>query len=128
AALEDRVEADLALGRHADLVPELQTLVAENPSRERLRGHLVLALYRSGRQADALQQLATARAILAEELGIDPGPALRRLETAILAQDPSLDLPGRRAEPTPARDERPPPPAERESAPREVGKIVTVLF
>ena len=132
AATEDRVEADLALGRHPELVAELQTLVAESPARERLRGQLVLALYRCGRQADALQQLATARAILADELGIDPGPDLRRLETAILTQDPQLDPPGApdqptREEPQPARREGRTS-RDREPDVREVRKIVTILF
>ena len=81
-ALQDRVEADLALGRSAELVAELEALVAEYPLRERLRGQLMLALYRSGRQADALAAYRAARETLVEELGIEPGPALRRLERA----------------------------------------------
>jgi YVTN family beta-propeller protein len=89
-ALEDRVESDLALGRHAELVPELDALVAENPLRERLRAQQMLALYRSGRQADALAAYADARRHLVEELGIEPGPALRRMERAVLEQDPEL--------------------------------------
>jgi DNA-binding SARP family transcriptional activator/outer membrane protein assembly factor BamB len=91
SALEDRVDADLALGRHADLVAELRDLVGGNPLRERLRGQLMLTLYRSGRQAEALEVYRDGRAALADALGIDPGPELQRLETAILRQDPSLE-------------------------------------
>jgi DNA-binding SARP family transcriptional activator len=92
-AIEDRIEADLASGRAADLVPELEELIRIHPFRERLRGLLMLALYRSGRQADALQAYRDAGSLLAEELGLEPGPALRELETAILRQDPALELP-----------------------------------
>jgi DNA-binding SARP family transcriptional activator len=92
-AIEDRIEADLASGRAADLVPELEQLIQDHPFRERLRGSLMLALYRSGRQADALQAYRDARSLLVEELGLEPGPALRELETAILRQDPALELP-----------------------------------
>ena len=95
AAVEDRVDADLALGRHHELVPELEPLVAEHPFRERLRGQLMLALYRCGRQADALHVFQSGRRALVEELGIEPGPALQQLELRILRQDPSLDLPAR---------------------------------
>jgi YVTN family beta-propeller protein len=94
AALEERVEADLALGRHAELAPELERLVRENPTRERLRRQLMLALYRSGRQAEALENYRQARRALDEELGLEPGPELRQLERAILAQDPALAAPG----------------------------------
>ena len=90
--LEERIEADLALGRHAELVSELEALVAAQPLRERPRAQLMLALYRSGRQADALAAYRTARETLVEELGIDPGPELRELEAAILRQDESLLL------------------------------------
>ena len=92
AALEERIEADLSLGRHADLVGELETLVAANPHRERLRGQLMLALYRAGRQAEALEAYRDARAAL-DELGIEPSSALRGLEKAILVQDAALDVP-----------------------------------
>jgi DNA-binding SARP family transcriptional activator len=92
-ALEDRLEADLRLGRHRELVAELEGLVRDQPLRERLWAQLLLALYRSGRQADALLAYQRARSVLVEELGIDPGAELRRLHAAILAQDPGLDLP-----------------------------------
>jgi DNA-binding SARP family transcriptional activator len=92
AAIEERIDADLALGRHAELVGELKDLTAEQPLRERLRGQLMLALYRSGRQAEALEIYRTTRRVLVEELGIEPGPALQALEQAILRQDASLDL------------------------------------
>jgi predicted ATPase/DNA-binding SARP family transcriptional activator len=93
ALLEDRVAADLALGRHAELVGELEELVAQNPYREGLRAHLILALYRAGRQSDALAAYQATRTLLVEELGIDPKPELQELERAVLRQDPSLDLP-----------------------------------
>src|SRR5262249_12005825 len=92
AATEDRIDADLALGRHHELVGELEALIGENPHRERLRAQLMLSLYRSGRQADALEAYRTARAAL-DEVGIEPGPALRQLEKQILTQDPTLDPP-----------------------------------
>jgi predicted ATPase/DNA-binding SARP family transcriptional activator len=92
--LEARVEADLAVGRHAELVGELRALVAEHPWRERLHAHLMLALYRTGRQADALDAYAAARAALVEQLGIEPGPELRSRQAAILAHDPALAPPG----------------------------------
>ena len=89
-AHELRIDARLALGRHEGLVAELEELIAEHPYRERLRAQLMLALYRSGRQADALAAFQAARETLADELGIDPSPELRELERAILRQDPSL--------------------------------------
>jgi predicted ATPase/DNA-binding SARP family transcriptional activator len=92
-ALEDRVEADLALGRHADLVPELEAFVEEHPFRERAWGHLMLALYRAGRQADALDAYRRARDALADAHGLDPSPELQALEARILAQDPTLSSP-----------------------------------
>jgi DNA-binding SARP family transcriptional activator len=91
AALEERLDADLALGRHADLCGELEALVAEHPLRERLRGQLMLALYRSGRQADSLETYQDARTALTEELGIEPSRDLQELQQAILHQDPALD-------------------------------------
>jgi DNA-binding SARP family transcriptional activator len=92
AALEKRIEADLALGRHAELVAEVEALVGEHPLRERLRAQLMLALYRCGRQADALAVYRTTRRALVKELGIEPSPPLRELEQAILRQNPSLDV------------------------------------
>jgi predicted ATPase/DNA-binding SARP family transcriptional activator len=92
AAVEGRVEAELALGRHGELIGELERLVAEHPLSESLRAHLMVALYRSGRQAEALEAYRDARHALVEELGIEPGARLRALEQAILHQDPSLDL------------------------------------
>jgi len=89
-ALEDRLWADLELGRDGELVDELDGLVSEHPFREAFVEQLMLVLYRSGRQADALRVYQTERATLAEELGIDPGPALRGMEERILRQDPSL--------------------------------------
>lgn len=88
--VEDRIEADLALGRHDALVGELHSLVAGHPLREHLRGQLMLALYRCGRQAEALRVYQVGRRALAEELGIDPSPELRRLEDLVLRQDPEL--------------------------------------
>src|SRR4029079_12597746 len=93
-ALEQRIDADLALGRHAQLVPELEALVAEHPLREELRARIMLALYRAGRQAEALEQYQAARRTLVDELGIEPSPALQELEKSILRQDSSLDLAG----------------------------------
>ncbi len=92
-ALEDRIEADLELGRHAELVAELERLVALHPTRERLCAQLMLALYRSGRQAEALEAYRRLRQTLAEELGLEPGPDLRRLERSILQHAESLAPP-----------------------------------
>jgi predicted ATPase len=91
AALGDRVEADLALGRHAELVPELEALLVEHPLRERVAGQLIVALYRAGRQADASGIYHATRAILVEQLGMEPSPSLRAVLTRVLEQDPSLD-------------------------------------
>ncbi|HEX6354999.1 AfsR/SARP family transcriptional regulator [Actinophytocola sp.] len=91
AAIMERIRLDLALGRHEELVGELFALVKEHPLRERLYEHLMLALYRSGRQAEALEVCRRARATLMEELGIELGQSVRRLETAILNGDPELD-------------------------------------
>jgi DNA-binding SARP family transcriptional activator len=90
AALEDRIDADLDAGKHAALVGELEQLVEEHPLRERLHGQLMLALYRSGRQAEALDVYRRTRTLLADELGLDPSPELRELEQAILRQDDAL--------------------------------------
>jgi DNA-binding SARP family transcriptional activator/streptogramin lyase len=89
-ALEERIDGDLALGRDAELATELESLVAEHPYRERLRAQLMLALYRSGRQADALEAYQAGRRVLQDELGLEPGKELRELEAAILRQDEAL--------------------------------------
>jgi DNA-binding SARP family transcriptional activator len=117
AALEQRVDADLALGRHAELVGELEQLVAQHPLRERLRGQLMLALYRSGRQAEALDVYQATRQSLVDELGIEPSPALQELEKAMLRQDPALDLAS--AMPAPERSIL--------VAPRDEGKLAVLL-
>ena len=119
SAFEERIEADLALGRHAELVGELEALVGAEPLRERLRGQLMLALYRSGRQADALAVYRSARTSLVEELGIEPGRALAELEAAILRQDQALEPPADTREAQPAAEAAPVPGEER--------KVVTVL-
>ncbi len=90
AAIEDRIEADLLLGRHGELTGELDAWVQEHPLRERLWGQLMIALYRSARQGDALRAYQRARTVLADELGVDPGSELKRLERAVLSQDPAL--------------------------------------
>jgi DNA-binding SARP family transcriptional activator len=92
AALEQRIDADLANGRHAELVGELEALARENPLRERLQGQLMLCLYRSERQAEALEAYQATRRALVDELGIEPGRQLRELHQAILRQDAELDL------------------------------------
>ena len=90
-ALEGRIEADIALGRHAAVIPELRALTREYPLREDLRGLHMLALYRAGRQGESLAVYADARTTLVEELGIEPGDPLVRLEHSILVHDPALD-------------------------------------
>jgi DNA-binding SARP family transcriptional activator len=97
--MEQTAEAELAVGRHREVLGELQTWVSENPLDERLRGHLMLALYRCGRQADALAAYRHGRELLVEELGIDPSHELRELETRILNQDRSLDYISPRRDP-----------------------------
>jgi DNA-binding SARP family transcriptional activator len=92
AALEQRLDAELAAGRHAELVGELEARVKEHPLRERMRGQLMLCLYRCGRQAEALDAFRSARAVLVEQMGIEPGRRLRALHEAILRQDPGLEL------------------------------------
>jgi DNA-binding SARP family transcriptional activator len=111
AALEQRIEADLALGRHARLVSELEELVARHPLRERLHGQLMLALYRSGRQAEALDVYRRTRETLVDELGIEPSPELQELERAILQQDRSLRVGHRPATPEESVAPRPRRPA-----------------
>ncbi|MGR7026390.1 BTAD domain-containing putative transcriptional regulator [Geodermatophilus sp. URMC 62] len=110
-AVELRADADLALGRAASVVPELERHLHDHPQREEAVRLLALALYRSGRQGDALSVLRRARERLAEELGVDPGSGLRDLETAILGQVPALDLPGPRSAPLPAVLPPAPPPS-----------------
>ena len=105
AALEERIEADLALGRHAAVVPELEELVAREPYRERLRGQLIVALYRSGRQADALEAYARARRAFVDELGTEPSRPLQELQRAVLNRDPALEAPAG-VEPPPVRPPR----------------------
>ena len=114
SALEDRIDADLALGQHAAVVPELEGLAAAHPGRERFVGQLMLALYRSGRQTEALETFRRARAALVEDLGLEPGPALRRLEAAVLRHDRALDV---SIAPPPA-----PSPAAAASRPRRRGR------
>jgi DNA-binding SARP family transcriptional activator/WD40 repeat protein len=92
AALELSIEANLEAGRHTELIGRLDALVAEHPLSERLHALRILALYRAGRQAEALEAFRSARAVLVKEIGVEPGPELRRLQEAILRQDPSLEL------------------------------------
>jgi DNA-binding SARP family transcriptional activator len=94
-AFEERIELDLAEGRHAELIGELNTLIEEDPLRENLRRLLIIALYRSGRQAEALEAYRAARQMLDEELGLEPGTELQELELAVLRHDPALDAPRR---------------------------------
>ena len=133
ASTEARIEAELALGRHHELVAELEALVRLYPLREHLHGQLMLALYRSGRQADALAAYRAARRVLVDELGIEPSVGLQRLEQAILAQDPALDLlvPARSGDPEP--DDGPPATDHGGGTTTEGGgtverKLVSVLF
>jgi DNA-binding SARP family transcriptional activator len=115
AVLEELIDAKLSLGASAELVPELETLITEHPFRERLRGQLMLALYRAGRQAEALEAYQEARRTLTDELGIEPSAPLRELEQALLRQDPSVAAPVRVAREIAAPQE-------------ERRKTVTVLF
>jgi DNA-binding SARP family transcriptional activator len=132
ASTEARIEAELALGRHHELVAELEGLVRVYPLREHLHGQLMLALYRSGRQADALAAYRAARKVLVDELGIEPSVGLQRLEQAILAQDPALDLlvPARSGHPD--SDDGHPAPDHGGTAAEGGGsverKLVSVLF
>jgi predicted ATPase/DNA-binding SARP family transcriptional activator len=116
AVLEEQIDLELHQGRHEDVVPELERLIADHPFREGLRAQLMLALYRSGRQADALETYQEARSVLVGELGIEPSSALQRLEQQILNQDPELAAPDMFAS---AR--------HRSEVPKPVG-IVTFLF
>jgi len=120
-AVGERVEADLALGKAADLVGELEALVRDNPLRESFRGQLMLALYRSGRQADALEVYRQTCEVLDEELGLAPSPPLERLQTAILRQEPALEV---SMQPAPVE----PAPVDVAPATSELRKTVTVLI
>ena len=97
-AIMDRIDADLALGKASDVVAELEGLIVSNRYQERLRGQLMLALYRSGRQADALQAFRQARELLRDELGLEPSRAIQELERAILVHDEALDISSRHAD------------------------------
>ena len=108
AALEEMIDAKLALGDHGEVVRRLEGLIADHPYRERLRAQLMLALYRCDRQADALQAYQDARRVLVEELGIEPGARLRELEGSILAQEPALALPAARDDAADAPSPAPP--------------------
>src|SRR4051812_18700753 len=110
-ALERRIDLDLELGRDSELVSELETLTAEHPYRERFHGQLMLALYRAGRQADALEAYRRARHTLVEELGLEPSRELQRMEAAILSQDESLERPAPGAAPVAVAAPRPAVPA-----------------
>lgn len=123
AAELDLTDLRLAQGRHAELVPELVTRTSEHLWDERLAAQLMLALYRSGRQADALAHYEQTRARLAEELGIDPGPLLRRLQHRILAADPDLATPGPQAEPV--MPDAPAPQAPLDRAASELATVMT---
>ena len=125
-AIEERLAAEIAEGRDADLVGELRALVAEHPLRERLRGHLMVALYRSGRQAEALEVMREGRRMLVDELGIEPGPELRRLEGMILAHDPELDA-DRPARAQPAPSALPAPAGDLIGRERELEEISELL-
>jgi DNA-binding SARP family transcriptional activator/class 3 adenylate cyclase/tetratricopeptide (TPR) repeat protein len=134
SAVETRIEADLVAGRHAELIGELEAIIRRHPLREHLHGQLMLALYRSGRQADALGAYRNARNTLVDELGIEPSVRLQRLEQAILAQDPPLELLG----PARSGDEAGAAASDEAAAPAEAArpgesggaerKLVTVLF
>jgi predicted ATPase/DNA-binding SARP family transcriptional activator len=123
AAEENRFDALLALGRHAELVPELEALARAEPLRERVRGQLMLALYRDGRQAEALGVYADARRLLVEEIGIEPGPALKRLQRAILVHDPALEFGGLTA----GRSTLPAPAAELIGREEEIETVLGLL-
>jgi predicted ATPase/DNA-binding SARP family transcriptional activator len=121
SCLEQRVDADLAAGRHAELIGELEAVVTDHPLRERPREQLMLALYRSGRQAEALTTYRDGRHALVDELGIDPGRSLRELEQAILRQDPALDV-------TPPQDHESGTEAGREPSARPLPTGTVTLF
>ena len=123
-AIEERIEADLDLGGAGELVGELEPLIRDNPLRERVRGQLMLALYRSGRQADALEVYRQTSQILRDELGLAPSRGLQQLQTAILRQEPTLDLSIGRSAPMPRSGEET---EEASPAETDVRKTVTVL-
>jgi DNA-binding SARP family transcriptional activator len=132
AVLEQRIDADLACGCHAELAGELTALVSRHPLRERLRCQLMLALYRSGRQAEALDAYRAARRELLEELGLEPSEELKRLEQAILRQDPALDPPRAEGRAPVVRHDVPVPDAPAPGrallvAPRAVSRLDTLL-
>ncbi len=120
-AMEERIEAELALGRQSEAIGELEALVARHPYRERPRAQLMLALYREGRQAEALEAYRDARSALVDGLGIEPGPRLQEMHRAILAQDPALDgverAPAASVAPAPARPPTAPPPRAQNADP-----------
>jgi predicted ATPase/DNA-binding SARP family transcriptional activator len=126
AAQEERIEVGLAAGRHAELIPELEALVAEHPLRERLRAQLMLALYRCGRQAEALEVFHDARRVLDEELGVDPGPELTRRHEALLRhEDPGAPPPGRAGVSTGPRREQTPSEGDRARRRRRLPATLT---
>src|SRR5919205_48126 len=125
ATLLTRIEADLELGRHVELVGELESLVAAHPLQERLRALLMLALYRSGRQADALDLYRATRTLLADELGLDPSPELQRLERLVLTHDAELEPPQVEA---PVEPPPPAPPSAPKPEPERLRRTVSVVF
>jgi len=127
ATVEERIEADLAAGRAAEIVAELELLTARHPLRERLTGQLMRALYRSGRQAEALDSYQQARRMLVDELGIEPTPALHDLHRAILAHDRALAAPGAAATRPPPRIDLPAPPNRFVGRTRELAEVCAEL-
>jgi predicted ATPase/DNA-binding SARP family transcriptional activator len=134
AALEAWIDAELQLGRHASLIPELEALATRDPRRERLSAQLMLALYRCGRQADALETYQRTRAALVDELGIEPGPSLKAMQRAVLEQSPELELPSRGGSPQLASPPRgtaagslPVPPTPTIGREREVAAVGSLL-
>src|SRR5262245_1943089 len=122
AVLESRIDLDLTAGRHAALVGELEALALAHPHRERLQGQRIVALYRAGRQADALAAYRDARAAL-DELGLEPSPELRALERRVLEHDPTLAAPAARASAAPAAEH----PAQLIGRARELASVVALL-
>jgi DNA-binding SARP family transcriptional activator len=123
-ASERAIDADLEAGRHAEVIGELDRLVAEQPLRERLHGQRLLALYRAGRQSEALAAYRDARSRLVDEIGVEPGAELRQLHDAILAQDPALDLP---APDRPGPGRAPAPQADRRATRLLIGAAAILL-